>query len=224
MSRIGSQVYVLAGTMLATSVALTLVMRNFALSRGLLDVPNERSSHKVPTPRGGGAAITVTAMTGFAILAALHRLDLAVFAALAGGLVVAAVGFVDDRHALPAVVRLSAHVTAALWALAWLGGLPSLRVGGDLISLGSVGTVVSVLGIVWVVNLFNFMDGIDGLAASEATFVAWSGALLTAAESASNGVATVALVFGASCLGFLHWNWPPARIFMGDVGSGFLGY
>ena len=224
MSRIGSEVYVLAGTTLATSIALTLVMRNFALSRGLLDVPNERSSHKVPTPRGGGAAITVTAMTGFAILAALHRLDLAVFAALAGGLVVAAVGFVDDRHALPAVVRLSAHVTAALWALAWLGGLPALRVGGDLISLGSVGTVVSVLGIVWVVNLFNFMDGIDAIAASEAIFVACAGALLGLLGGFGPAVPTVALAFAAACCGFLVWNWPPAKIFMGDVGSGYLGY
>lgn len=224
MSRIGFEVYVLSGATLAASIALTLAMRNFALSRGLLDVPNERSSHKVPTPRGGGAAITVTAMTGFAVLVALHRLDFAVFAALAGGLAVAAVGFVDDRHALPAVVRLCAHVTAALWALAWLGGLPALRVAGHLISLGAFGTVVGVLGIVWVLNLFNFMDGIDGLAATEATFVAWSGAALTAAASGSSGVAAPALIFGASCLGFLRWNWPPARIFMGDVGSGYLGY
>ena len=224
MSQIESEVYVLAGATLATSAALTLAMREFALSRGLLDVPNERSSHKVPTPRGGGAAITLTAMTGFAVLAALHRLDFAVFAALAGGLAVAAVGFLDDRHALPAAVRLSAHAAAALWALAWLGGLPALRVGEHLISLGALGTLIGVLGIVWVLNLFNFMDGIDGLAATEATFVAWAGALLAAAGSASGGVAAAALTFGASSLGFLRWNWPPARIFMGDVGSGYLGY
>jgi Fuc2NAc and GlcNAc transferase len=105
MSQIESEVYVLAGATLATSVALTLAMSKFALSRGLLDVPNERSSHKVPTPRGGGAAITLTAMTAFAVLAALHRLDFTVFVALAGGLAVAAVGFLDDRHALPAAVR-----------------------------------------------------------------------------------------------------------------------
>ncbi|HWX29159.1 MAG TPA: glycosyltransferase family 4 protein [Steroidobacteraceae bacterium] len=224
MSQMEPEVYVLAGATLATSVALTLAMRKFALSRGLLDVPNERSSHKVPTPRGGGAAITLTAMTGFAVLTALHRLDFAVFAALAGGLAVAAVGFLDDRHALPAAVRLSAHVTAALWALAWLGGLPALRVGDHLISLGALGTLIGMLGIVWVLNLFNFMDGIDGLAAAEATFVAWSGALLAAVGSASGGVAAASLTLGASSLGFLRWNWPPARIFMGDVGSGYLGY
>jgi Fuc2NAc and GlcNAc transferase len=224
MSPIGSEVYVLAGMALAASAALTLAMRKFALSHGLLDVPNERSSHKNPTPRGGGAAIVATATTGFAVLAALHRLDFAVFAALAGGLAVAAVGFLDDRHALPAPVRLAAHVTAALWALAWLGGLPPLRVGGELISLGAVGMVVGALGIVWVLNLFNFMDGIDGIAASEGTFVAWCGALLTAAAPASSGVTAAAVIFGAACLGFLRWNWPPARIFMGDVGSGYVGY
>ena len=224
MMTLGTEVYVLAGATLATSVALTLAMRRFALSRGLLDIPNERSSHKVPTPRGGGAAIVITATIGFALLFALGRIDFALFAALAGGLAVAAVGFVDDRHAVPALVRLAAHVAAALWALAWLGGLPALPLGGHSVALGAFGTVVGVLGIVWVLNLFNFMDGIDGLAASEATFVAWSGALLTAAAFASAGVAAAAVVFGASCLGFLSWNRPPAHIFMGDVGSGYLGY
>jgi Fuc2NAc and GlcNAc transferase len=84
--------------------------------------------------------------------------------------------------------------------------------------------VVGVLGIGWVLNLFNFMDGIDGIAASEGTFVAWSGALLTAAAPASSGVTAAAVILGAACLGFLRWNWPPARIFMGDVGSGYVGY
>ena len=105
-----------------------------------------------------------------------------------------------------------------------MGWLPPLRVGGDLISLGAVGTLVGALGIVWVLNLFNFMDGIDGIAASEGTFVAWSGAALTAAAPASNGVTAAAVIFGAACCGFVRWNWPPARIFMGDVGSGYLGY
>ena len=99
-----------------------------------------------------------------------------------------------------------------------------MRVGSHLVSLGVLGTLIAVLGIVWVLNLFNFMDGIDGLAAAEATFVAWAGAMLTSAAAASSGATAAALVFGASCLGFLRCNWPPARIFMGDVGSGYLGY
>jgi Fuc2NAc and GlcNAc transferase len=224
MMTLGTEVYVLAGATLAISVVLTLAMSRFALSRGLLDIPNERSSHRVPTPRGGGAAIVITATIGFVLLLALHRIDFALFAALAGGLVIAAVGFVDDRHRVSARVRLAAHIAAALWALGWLGGLPALPFGGHPVALGAFGTIIGVLGIVWVLNLFNFMDGIDGLAASEATFVAWSGALLSAAAFAAAGVAAAAVIFGASCLGFLSWNRPPAHIFMGDVGSGYLGY
>jgi Fuc2NAc and GlcNAc transferase len=84
--------------------------------------------------------------------------------------------------------------------------------------------IVAVLGIVWVLNLYNFMDGIDGLAASEAVFVSWGGAFLLVFGGAPAGVAAAALAFGAACVGFLLWNWPPAKIFMGDVGSGYIGY
>jgi Fuc2NAc and GlcNAc transferase len=220
MTTLGREIYLLAGATLATSIVLTLAMCRFALSRGLLDVPNQRSSHKVPTPRGGGAAIVISAMSGFVLLFAMRRIDFALFAALTGGLAVAAVGFVDDRHPLPALTRLGAHAAAALWGLGWLGGLPALPFGGHAVPLGAFGTVVGVLGIVWVLNLFNFMDGIDGIAGCEATFVAWCGGLLTGGAS----VGAAALVLGAACLGFLRWNWPPARIFMGDVGSGYLGY
>ena len=216
------EVSLLGAAVMGASMALTLTVRRFALSRGLLDVPNERSSHLVPTPRGGGIAIALTAGAGFALLTLLHRVDLRLFAALAGGLGVAAVGFLDDRRALPAALRLSAHVAAAVWALAWLGGLPPLRVGAHVVGLGVFGNFLGVVGIVWVLNLFNFMDGIDGLAASEAVFVAWSGAMLASAGSVGNSAA--AFVFGASCLGFLRWNWPPATIFMGDAGSGFAGF
>ena len=218
------ELIVLAGACLAASALLTRGMHKVALSRGLLDVPNERSSHTRPTPRGGGVAIVATTSACFALLAISHRLDAALFAVLAASLPVAVIGFMDDRRALPAGVRLAAHTAVATWAAVWLGGLPALRLGDHLISLGAAGFVLEALAIVWVMNLFNFMDGIDGIAGSEATFVAWFGAVLTATASASSGVAAAALVLGASCLGFLRWNWPPASIFMGDVGSGFLGY
>jgi Fuc2NAc and GlcNAc transferase len=80
------------------------------------------------------------------------------------------------------------------------------------------------LGIVWVLNLYNFMDGIDGLAASEAVFVALGSAFLLLLAGGSPGVVAASAAFGAACLGFLGWNWPPAKIFMGDVGSGYIGY
>jgi Fuc2NAc and GlcNAc transferase len=154
----------------------------------------------------------------------MRRLDGASFAALMGGLVVAAVGLLDDRRPLPPALRLVAHLGAALWGLVWVGGLPTLRLGDHLISLGPAGIVVGALVIMWVLNLFNFMDGIDGIAASEATFIAWAGAALSGIAAAAGGASAAAWIFGGVCLGFLPWNWPPARIFMGDVGSGYLGF
>jgi Fuc2NAc and GlcNAc transferase len=207
----------------AAACLLTFVIRRMALARGLLDVPNERSSHRIPTPRGGGFAIVLVATAAFCWLAVTRRLDGAAFAALMGGLAVAAVGLIDDRRPVSPGLRLAAHLAAALWALAWLGGLPPLRFGDHLVALGAAGAVVGGLGIVWALNLFNFMDGIDGIAASEATFVAWAGAALTAAPP-TGGVSAAAVMFGAACLGFLPWNWPAARIFMGDAGSGYLGF
>ena len=209
---------------LAASALLTQRMRTLGRSHGLLDVPNERSSHTRPTPRGGGVAIVATSSACFALLALLQRIDTALFAALAGGLVVAGVGFLDDRRPVPALLRLAAHATAAAWAVAWFGGLPDLRVGAQVVSFGWTGYVLATLGVIWAINLFNFMDGIDGIAASEAIFVALGGAVLSLTMGGSAGVAFAAVVFAAACGGFLPWNWPPARIFLGDVGSGYLGY
>jgi len=206
---------------LGISFLLTGVVRRLALAHGALDLPNARSSHTAPTPRGGGAATVLTATAAFAVLALLGTLSIDVLVALAGGgVAVAIVGFLDDRRGLSAKVRLAVHFAAALWALAWLGGLPDLQLGDLLIHFGWTGYVLGALGIVWTLNLFNFMDGIDGIAASEAIFIAVAGAILGGASE----VSAAALVFAASCGGFLMWNWPPARIFMGDVGSGYLGY
>jgi Fuc2NAc and GlcNAc transferase len=116
------------------------------------------------------------------------------------------------------------HFIAAFWALAWLGGLPPLRVGTQVIVLGWPSYLLGAFGIVWALNLFNFMDGIDGIAASEAIFIALAAALLNAPLGANAGVAFAAWLFAAACGGFLLWNWPPASIFLGDVGSGYLGY
>jgi Fuc2NAc and GlcNAc transferase len=209
---------------LAASAFLTPVIRRIAARTGALDIPNPRSSHGVPTPRGGGAAIVLVTTAGLLVLALLGTIRLDFVCALAGGLVVALVGFVDDRRSLSAVTRLGVHFLAAVWALAWLGGLPALRVGTHLIEFGWPGYLLTAFGIVWVLNLFNFMDGIDGIAASEAIFVALAGALLTASLANGAGVGSAALLFAAACGGFLLWNWPPASIFLGDVGSGYLGY
>lgn len=208
-----------------TSALLTWRVRALALTRGMLDIPNERSSHQMPTPRGGGLAIVISTTLVLAplALAGVVRRDLA-FALLGGGAMVAVIGLMDDRRQLSARLRLAVHFAAALWALVWLGGLPPVRIFEHTLSFGVTGYVLGSLGIVWTLNLFNFMDGIDGIAGTEAVFICVAGALLTVVAGASAVVPTVALVFGAACGGFLLWNWPPAKIFMGDVGSGYLGY
>jgi Fuc2NAc and GlcNAc transferase len=210
---------------LAIAAWLTGVVRKLAVSHGVLDVPNARSSHQRPTPRGGGVAIAVATTVGWLVLAFAHAVsfDLAM-ALLGGGAAVALVGYLDDRRRLSVWVRLIVHFGAAVWALAWLGGVPPLRVGERLVALGYVGDVLATLAVVWTLNLFNFMDGIDGIAASEGVFIASAGAVLSLMLAEPHGVAAPALVFSAACCGFLIWNWPPAKIFMGDVGSGFVGY
>src|SRR5580658_1679084 len=214
----------LAMAALAAAALLTQAMRRLGLRHGLVDIPNERSSHARPTPRGGGVAVVAASTACFAVLWIERRLDTPLWAALAGGLAVAFIGLLDDRKPLPAAVRLAAHAGAALWAVVWLGGLPPLQFGATLASSGGLGYLLAVLGIIWAINLFNFMDGIDGIAASEAIFIGLAGAALSLLMGVSPGVALAAGVFAAACGGFLLWNWPPARIFLGDVGSGYLGY
>jgi Fuc2NAc and GlcNAc transferase len=213
-----------AGT-LATSALLTGVVRKLAVAHGVLDIPNERSSHSGATPRGGGAAIVFAVTVAFGLLAVFGVMRSDFLLALeVGGLAVATVGFIDDRGKVPPGIRLVVHLAAASWAMYWLGSLPPLLVAGYVLKLGWIGQLLGVLAIVWTLNLCNFMDGIDGIAASEAAFVAFAGAWLSSRGGTEPQVAAAAWVFGAACVGFLLWNWPPARIFMGDVGSGYLGY
>jgi len=191
----------------------------------MMDVPNARSSHQRSTPRGGGVAIVLVTSASLLVLAVRGSLASDLLISLAGGgLCVAAIGYADDHRSLPPWIRLIVQVGAAIWAVAWLGSLPTLRIGEHVNHFGWFGTLAAVVGIVWALNLFNFMDGIDGIAASEAVFVAVAGAWLTAGAHWTGDVAAASLAFAAACGGFLLWNWPPARIFMGDVGSGYLGY
>jgi len=216
---------VLGAATLGASALLTALARRFALSRGILDIPNDRSSHSTATPRGGGMAIVVAAAAAMVILMLVGRMprDL-VLALVGGGMAVAAVGFLDDRRKVPAGVRLAVHALAAAWAVTWLGGVTVIRIGEHLAQLGWIGSALAVFGIVWTLNLFNFMDGIDGIATAEAIFVAGAGALLASRGADAGGVSAAAWVFACACGGFLCWNWPPAKVFLGDVGSGYLGY
>lgn len=207
------------------SAALTGIVRSVSVRLGALDIPNTRSSHVQPTPRGGGLAIVVTSLLASGVLAATGHLSARLFCALAGGgTAVAVVGHLDDRGRIGIAGRFVIHIAAASWATLWLGGLTDLRFGSEVFHLGYAGVALTILGIVWALNLFNFMDGIDGIAASQATFMAGAGAALAAFAGMSGSTPAVGLIFAAASLGFLVWNWPPARIFMGDVGSGYLGF
>jgi Fuc2NAc and GlcNAc transferase len=157
------------------------------------------------------------------LLSFLQSLPIQLGAALAGaGIICAAVGFWDDHARLSAGKRLAAHFVAAAIALAALGGVPALQLAGLTVPGGWPAQIAGALAIVWLLNLYNFMDGIDGLAASEAVTVCVGGAVIS--HYAGHPVAvTVCLLLAAASAGFLVWNYPPARIFMGDVGSGFLG-
>lgn len=202
---------------------LTGRMRRYALARSLLDIPNGRSSHSVPTPRGGGVALVLAFLLALPWLAYRGGLDDAVMWAMLGsGSGVAVLGLLDDHGHIPARWRLLGHFAAAGWALYWLGGMPPVEVMGASLDLGWLGHGLAVLGLVWLLNLYNFMDGIDGIASVEALAVCLGGALLYAV-SGHGELLWVPLALACAVLGFLYWNVPPARIFMGDAGSGFLG-
>jgi Fuc2NAc and GlcNAc transferase len=207
----------------AGSLLLCEAIRRYALRTALLDRPNERSSHRVPTPRGGGAAFVLLLTAALPLLRVLWPDRSSLWAALAGGLLVAIPGWIDDRGSLSPGRRLLAQSLAALWALFCLGGAGELELGFARIPLGLAGDLTAFLAILWSVNLFNFMDGIDGLAGTEAVCAALFGALWLGRAGDPAGAAACALLAAATA-GFLVRNLPPARIFMGDVGSGWLGY
>lgn len=212
--------------LLVAAFLLTGLIRLVTVRASLLDVPNQRSSHTAPTPRGGGLAIVATFLAGVVILLYETSAWLVGFPALllVSSLLVAGIGLWDDLRQLSAGRRILVHFLASgllVWGL-WSGGL----CGSEPVPPGLLtwfGGFMLVLVVVWILNLFNFMDGIDGLAAGEAAFVAAGAALLLSLRSGSPEIQLL-LGLAAACLGFLVWNWPPARIFMGDVGSGFLGF
>lgn len=211
--------------MCLTTWWLTGRVRRYALDRQLLDIPNARSSHSVATPRGGGIAIVITAVAGLITAAAAGVLAWRPVAGLAGGgTLVAVIGFIDDHGHLARRWRLTGHFAAAAWALACVGGFPPLHVLGVTIDFGWIGHVLAAVYVVWLLNLTNFMDGIDGIAGVEVITVTLGAMLLDVVSGGGGDNWFAPSLLAASTLGFLAWNWPPAKIFMGDAGSGFVGF
>ncbi|WP_246071972.1 MraY family glycosyltransferase [Marilutibacter aestuarii] len=182
--------------------------RRYAVSRRLLDAPGERRSHRVPTPRGGGIAIVAGTVLA-AVFLALPSLDPVLLAFALGMAAVAAVGWVDDHRPLSPWARLGVHALAAAAFAA-------------VLALGGAGTVAIATGFLAplvLTNIWNFMDGIDGIAASQAVIV-----VLACLPFLPGTHHALALALVAACMGFLPFNFPRARIFMGDVGSGAVGF
>lgn len=202
---------------------LTGGFRRYALAKQIMDIPNARSSHSIPTPRGGGVAIVLVFLSGLWVLKYTASLSNPMLYGLLGaGGSVAVLGYLDDRSPISARWRLLGHFCASAWGLWCLGGMPPLVVlGASLPSASFLGQLLAVVYLVWLLNLYNFMDGIDGLAGIEALSACLGGFLLLYAHGQADG--TPLILLAMAVLGFLVWNFPPAKIFMGDAGSGFLG-
>ena len=197
---------------LAASLALCGLLRRWLLARGILDRPNERSSHKSPTPRGGGIALMAV------VLPAWGWIEPGLWPLLAAAAILAAAGWWDDLRPLSPWPKLAAQVLAVGIGVWFLGPLS----GGWLpawIDLPLVGLVW-----LWFVNLFNFMDGIDGIAGAETVTVGLGLAIIALWFEAFGDLAPLAIVLVGTALGFLYWNWHPAKLFLGDVGSQPLGF
>ena len=208
---------------LIMSLLMTAALRRYALARSVIDVPNARSSHTVPTPRGGGVAIVLTFLLAVIALMLSGDEQIRMLTALVGGgALIAIIGFMDDHGHIAARWRLLGHFVAAIWMLAWIGGLPPLSMFGWTVDLGWLGGLLATVYLVWLLNLYNFMDGIDGIASVEA-ITACLGAALLYWLAGFNTKALLPLLLAAAVAGFLCWNFPPAKIFMGDAGSGFIG-
>ncbi|HDL7335091.1 TPA: glycosyltransferase family 4 protein [Yersinia enterocolitica] len=208
------------------SVGLTYLLRLYALKNNIIDTPNSRSSHVIPTPRGGGIAIVISFLLGIIIFYFQGYLSLLSMAGtvISGG-VIALVGFWDDHGHIAARWRLLAHFSAAAFLLFCLGGFPVLNVSGFIIDLGILGSLFGLLFLVWMLNLYNFMDGIDGFASVEAvtSCLGMIAIYYISGDHIELNSYLVLWLLACTVLGFLLWNFPPAKIFMGDAGSGFLG-
>lgn len=198
--------------------------RAFTLRRGLLDIPNERSSHEIPTPRGGGLILAIVAITAY-VVGCIALGEPVNFGYLIGSAIVVLVGWLDDVYSLSFAWRLIAQGIAAAVVIYFCGPITSFYLPGfDLmIDPGWSANIVSGLLIVWLVNVYNFMDGIDGIAGLQA-LVAAAAWLVVGVLVGSSNTTIIGLALAGASVGFLVHNWQPAKIFMGDAGSTFLGF
>ncbi len=204
---------------LAAGVLTWLVLR-LLHRHAILDHPNARSSHDRPVPRGGGWGVVLTVLPAWALIALVAGEDRFI-PLMAGAVLLIAVSWRDDLVHLPAGLRLAAHAVAVCFGLYALPGDAAVFQG--LLPIWA-DRLVAGLCWIWFINLFNFMDGIDGLSGVEATSIALGVAAVAAVAGFGDRVSAPAVAMAGAILGFIIWNWHPARIFLGDVGSVPVGY
>jgi Fuc2NAc and GlcNAc transferase len=223
MSTAIGPVFVAAVIAFATSLVGVGLFRRYAQARGRLDIPNSRSSHTVPTPRGGGLVIAVVVLAGYLISALYAGYSIST-GYIAGAAVIVIISWLDDIYSIAFHWRLIVHVIAGLLLIADVGYFDTVFVPAiGNVYLGRLGLFLTVLAVVWTVNAYNFMDGIDGIAAGQ-SISASIGWLLLAVHFRSADLVLLSALVGSASVGFLVHNWPPAKIFMGDAGSAFLGF
>lgn len=199
------------------------LFRRFGPASRMMDIPNERSSHSVPTPRGAGVVIVIVCLLVYAAIAAVSG-SAVNWSYIIGAIVIAVVSWIDDLSTLPAYVRFAAHSLAAGILILGSGVLGGIAIpGAASIEFGVLAPLITLGWIVWMINSYNFMDGIDGIAGGQAVVAGLSWAIFGFLSNEP-----LIYLYGGSiafaALGFLFHNWSPAKVFMGDVGSAFLGY
>jgi Fuc2NAc and GlcNAc transferase len=198
------------------SFILTYFIIGYSTHKKLLAVPNYRSLHDRPTPNGGGIAITVSWYLGITILFFTDIIERELYLALLSGIILAIISLLNDLRDIKPGIRLIFHFTAAMTAFYFLKGLRPLIIPGVELNYPLLIYPLTVIGMVWFINLFNFMDGVDGFASVQTIII--SSVLFVFTWNLS----TILLI--SAVTGFLYWNWPKAKIFMGDVGSTQLGF
>ncbi len=198
------------------SILLTLSVKKLAEKKSIVDIPNERSSHTIPTPRGGGVAIVISWLIGISYFYFEELIVPNLYYAFLGGIPLMVIGIIDDIINVKPLLRLLVQSFSAIWALYFLGGHTMIDFGFYTFSNIYIVSIFAFIVVLWFINLFNFIDGIDGYLSTGVLL--YSGALFFLSNNYS------VLVLAAAVLGFLIWNWQPAKIFMGDVGSTLLGF
>jgi Fuc2NAc and GlcNAc transferase len=199
------------------SIGLTGAYRQYALTRRILDTPNQRSAHDTPIPRGGGV-VFVGLFLGVIAWNVPHQLLL-----FGWVLAIAVLGYMDDKRPIAVHYRFIVHIILGIGALIALGGLPDISVLGWTCHFNAWTSGIGVIFLIWMLNLYNFMDGINGLAGFEAICTTLGMAMIYHLLQVPNEIQFL-VVLAVVVAGFLIWNFPAAKLFMGDTGSGFLGF